>query len=51
MQLYGLLFYMNYIMFYLNKIEQNIFHLTGESNLFLMEEEQADDFARQYFLS
>ncbi len=48
---FALLHELYHVLFELDKIEQNIFHLTGEPNLFLMEEEQADDFARQYFLS
>ncbi|AFM04496.1 protein of unknown function (DUF955) [Bernardetia litoralis DSM 6794] len=48
---FALLHELYHVLFELDKVEQNVFHLTGEPNLFLMEEEQADDFARQYFLS
>lgn len=48
---FALLHELYHVMFEFEIVGTNIFHLTGEPNLFLMDEDAANGFARQYFLS
>lgn len=48
---FALLHELYHVLNELDKIEINSFHLTGEPNLFLMNEEEADKYATSYFLS
>ena len=50
---YGLLFYMNYIMYFdFEEIKKQTYHISNnEGDIFLMNEEQADNFACEYLLN
>jgi HTH-type transcriptional regulator/antitoxin HigA len=47
---FALLHELHHVLFDLDHIKTNVFHLTGEPDLFLLQEDKADDFAREYFL-
>lgn len=48
---FALLHELYHILFEFDKVEKSVFHLTGELNLEFVDEDAANDFARQYFLS
>ena len=48
---FALMHELYHVLFEFDKVERNIFHLTGELNLEFVDEAAANDFARQYFLS
>lgn len=47
---FALLHELHHVLYDFDEIQQNIFHLTGEPDLFLLQEDKADEFARSYFL-
>ncbi|SDE64883.1 hypothetical protein SAMN05216464_10890 [Mucilaginibacter pineti] len=47
---FALLHELHHVIFDFDEIERNVFHLTGEADLFLLQEDKADEFARDYFL-
>jgi Zn-dependent peptidase ImmA (M78 family) len=48
---FALLHELYHVLFDETEIKTNTYHLTGENDLFIMSENKADNFARQYFLS
>lgn len=46
-----LLHELHHVLYDFDEIRKRTFHLSGEGDLFLMNEEKADDFAREYLLS
>jgi len=48
---FALLHEIYHVLFEFDKVKKSVFHLTGELNLEFVDEEAANDFARQYFLS
>jgi len=48
---FALLHELHHVLYDLDQIRSSVFHLTGEADLFLLQEDKADDFARDYFLS
>ena len=47
---FALLHELHHVLYDYDEIQQNIFHLTGEPDLFLLQEDKADEFARGYLL-
>jgi HTH-type transcriptional regulator/antitoxin HigA len=47
---FALLHELHHVLYDYDEIQQNIFHLTGEPDLFLLQEDKADEFARNYLL-
>ncbi|MER0442191.1 ImmA/IrrE family metallo-endopeptidase [Emticicia sp. W12TSBA100-4] len=47
---FTLLHELYHVLFELDDIGSNVYHLTGESDLFLLDEDAANDFAREYLL-
>lgn len=47
---FALLHELHHVLYDYDEIQQNVFHLTGEPDLFLLQEDKADEFARGYFL-
>jgi len=47
---FALLHELHHVLYDYDEIRQNIFHLTGEPDLFLLQEDKADEFARGYLL-
>lgn len=48
---FALMHELYHVLFEFDKVEKSVFHLTGELNLEFVDEDAANDFARQYFLS
>jgi Zn-dependent peptidase ImmA (M78 family) len=48
---FALLHELHHVLFDYDDIEKQVFHLTGEADLFLLQEDAADDFAREYLFS
>ncbi len=48
---FALLHELYHVLYHLEEIETRAFHLSGEADIWLDNEDEADDFARQYFLS
>jgi HTH-type transcriptional regulator / antitoxin HigA len=48
---FALLHELAHVLFDYDQIEKQVFHLTGEADLFLLQEDAANDFARDYLLS
>jgi len=48
---FSLLHELFHVLYHLDDIKTRTFHLTGEADLWLNNENEADDFARKYFLS
>ncbi|MHA4808036.1 XRE family transcriptional regulator [Flavitalea flava] len=48
---FALLHELHHVLYDFNEIKKQVFHLTGEPDLFLLQEPLADEFAREYFFS
>lgn len=47
---FALLHELHHVLYDYDEIQNNVFHLTGEVDLFLLQEHKADEFSRNYFL-
>lgn len=47
---FALLHELHHVLYDFDEIQGNVFNLTGEIDLFLLQEDKADEFARSYFL-
>jgi hypothetical protein len=47
---FALLHELHHVLYDFDEIQSNVFHLTGEIDLFLLQEDKADEFSRDYFL-
>lgn len=47
---FALLHELHHVLYDFEEIQNNVFHLTGEADLFLLQEDKANEFARNYFL-
>jgi HTH-type transcriptional regulator/antitoxin HigA len=47
---FALLHELHHVLYDFDQIARSVFHLTGEADLFLIQEDKADEFARDYFL-
>jgi len=47
---FALLHELHHVLYDYDEIKNNVFHLTGEVDLFLLQEHKADEFSRNYFL-
>ncbi|MEQ9308122.1 MAG: helix-turn-helix transcriptional regulator [Balneolaceae bacterium] len=48
---FALIHELYHVLYDLDRIQKNIFHLTGEPDMLLIEEEKANDFAREFLFS
>lgn len=48
---FALMHEIHHVLYDFDEITTQVFHLTGEADLFLLQEDKADGFSRQYFLS
>jgi Zn-dependent peptidase ImmA (M78 family) len=48
---FALMHELHHVLFDFEEIKKQVFHLTGETDLFLLQEDKANEFSRQYLLS
>ncbi len=46
---FALMHELHHVLYDFEEIQNNVFHLTGEPDLFLLQEDKADEFSRNYF--